>query len=170
MSASNRRGSRSGEQMSSCLGQLFSREERLEQIRKQYARWGSTVLQFCEMFLGARSAAERATGEGFVLCFKSGHQVATQGIPVALLTMAFRVARESATSATEQLAPLPSAILRLEATERAVFILHGAMSVQMPWVAAVVGVLPEQAKQLWGQSLIRLRELLPRHFFEEQSK
>lgn len=156
--------------MSSRLGQLFSRGEKLEQIREQYERWGSAVLQFCELFLGARSAAERATREAFVRCFKSSHQVATQGIPVALLTMAFRVVRQSATSATEQLAPLPSAILRLEATERAVFILHGVLSVQIPWVAAILGMPPEQATQLWARALIEVRGRLPQHFFKEQSR
>lgn len=155
--------------MSSCLGQIFSRKTKLEHAHGLYARWGATVLHFCELFLGDRSMAQQAAVESFGRLFKSVGHVAREG-PVALLRVAFRVACQSATSAGEELEPLQAAILRLEPTERAVFILHGVMSVQMPWVAAIIGVPPHEASQLWATALIEVRGRLPQDFLKERRR
>jgi DNA-directed RNA polymerase specialized sigma24 family protein len=156
--------------MSSCLGQLLSRKTKLDHVRDLYSRSGSNALHFCELFLGDRSSAERATVESFDRSFKDSGHVAMEGIPVALLSVAFRVVCQSPTSLGQELDPLRAAILRLEPTERAVFILHSVMSVQMPSLAAIVGVRPEKASELWAKSLVEVRELLPREFFKERSK
>lgn len=156
--------------MSSCLSQIFSRRAQLKNVRDVYALWGATVLHFCELFLGDKSTGQQATVETFVRLFKSAGQVAMEGTPVALLSVAFRVACQSATSAAEELEPLQAAILRLGPTERAIFILRGVMSVQMPSVAAIVGVPPHEASQLWAKALIEVRGRLPHGFFKERRR
>lgn len=156
--------------MNFCLGQIFSRRARLENVRDLYAHWGTTVLQFCELFLGDRNTAQQATVESFVRLFTSAGHVAMEGIPVALLSVAFRVICQSATSADEELQPLRRAILRLGPTERAVFILHGVMSVQMPWVAAILGGPPQEASELWAKALIEVRGRLPHDFFKQRRR
>lgn len=156
--------------MSSCLGQIFSRKTKLEHAHGLHARWGATVLHFCELFSGDRSTAQRATVESFVRLFKSVGHVAMEGIPVALLSVAFRVACQSAASAGEELEPLRAAILRLGPTERAVFILHGVMSLEMPWVAAILGVPPKEATELWAKALIEVRGRLAHDFFKERRR
>lgn len=156
--------------MRSCWGQVFSKRARLEHIRDLYAQWGSTVLQFCELFLGDRSRAQLATVQSFVGLVKNGGHISVEGIPVALLGVAFRVVCQSVTSAGEELEPLRAAILRLGPTERAVFILHGVMSVQMPWVAAILGVSAREAGQLWAKALIEIRGRLPHDFFKERRR
>lgn len=156
--------------MSSCLGQIFSRKTKLEHAHGLYARWGATVLHFCELFLGDRSMAQQAAVESFVRLFKSVGHVAKEGIPVALLGVAFRVACQSSTSGREELEPLPAAILRLAPTERAVFILHGVMSLQIPWVAAILGVPLHEASQLWAKALIEVRGWLSHDFFKERRR
>lgn len=141
------------------------------EAKAAYARWGPMVLRFCELFLGEHSLAEQATTEAFVRFVGSGHRAESNGVPVALLSFAFRVASESpAPRNSEPSEPLPAAIVHLDALTRAVFVLHGVLSVQIPWVAAILGVSPEQVNQLWAKSLIEVHARLPKDFFKERRR
>lgn len=153
-------------QVSICLGH---KKISVEEAKALYARWASIVLRYCELFMGEKTLAEHATTETFVRFFQGGGG-ATEGIPVPLLDVAFRVVSQSLTVKREDLEPLRAAIVHLDACPRAVFILHGVMSMQMPWVAAILDVPPEQATQLWFEALVEIRERLPQDFFKERRR
>ena len=154
-------------QLNICLG----REKiSIAEAEASYARWASTVLYFCELFLGEKSLAEHATTETFVRFFQGGSRGATEGIPVPLLDLAFHVVSQSPTGKLENLELLRAAIVHLDAVPRAVFILHGVMSMQMPRVGAIFAIPPEYATQLWAKALVEFRERLPQDFFKERRR
>lgn len=135
-----------------------------------YTCWGPMVLRFCELFLGDDRMAEQATTEVFVRFFRSGCVAEANGTPVALLSCAFLVASQSSPANAECSESLEAAALRLDPMARAVFILHGVMSVQLPWVAAILGLSPEETTVLWARALCGIRERLPEDFFKEQRR
>jgi DNA-directed RNA polymerase specialized sigma24 family protein len=128
------------------------------------------LLRFCELFLGDNRLAEQAATEALVRFFRAGRVAEANGIPVALLSVAFRVASQSRAVNSESAEPLQAAIAHLDFPGRAAFILHGVMSVQLPWVAAIIGVPLGQAKRLWADALVQIRERLPQDFFKEQQR
>lgn len=138
----------------------------LAKAKGVYMRWGPMVFRFCELFLGDSRMAEQATTEAFIRCFKSGRVVEDNGTPVALLSCAFRVASQSSIATVECSEPLKAAVLRLDPMARSVFILHGAMSVQPPWIAAILGLSPEQITVLWTTALSEIRERLSEDYFQ----
>jgi hypothetical protein len=137
----------------------------VERIR----HWATTVLRFCELFLGDRSLAEEVT----IDTFGQSPSVATnipEGKPVQLLRDAFTRCRTRRARLTTQDA-LHSSILRLAEVDRAIFILHAALSIPTPWVAAIVGASHGETNRRWAEALFQLRDfLLPTGFFEERSK
>ncbi len=142
----------------------------LAEAKALYTRWAPMVLRFCKLFLGDDSLAEQAAIEILVRFFKSGHRAEENGVPVGLLSLAFRVASQSFSANRESLEPLHAAVLDLDPTRRAVFILHGAMSVQLPWIAAILGLSLAQITGLWAKALLQIRDRLPEDFFKEQHR
>jgi DNA-directed RNA polymerase specialized sigma24 family protein len=128
------------------------------------------VLRFCELFLGDTRLAEQATIETFVRFLGSSHRGETSGVPVALLSLAFRVVSQSSTANPERLEPLKGATLGLDPQARAVFILHAVLSIQWPWIGAILGLSSEQVTDVWAKTLLRIRERLPEDFFKEQRR
>lgn len=129
-----------------------------------------TVLRFCRLFLGDQQLAEEATIRAFAQ-LRTDRGAVPEGTPVRLLTSAFRESRSLFRRATNPTHPLAAAILRLGELERAVFILHAVLSIQMPWVAAIVGVSHDEATHAWAKALIELRNfLLPTGYLKERSK
>lgn len=148
---------------------LRHKQLELTEAKDSCARWAPMVLRFCELFLGEKNAALNATAETFVRFFHDGES-ATEGIPVALLDLAFRMASPIHTGQRENLEPLRAAILHLDDVSRAVLILHGAMSLQMPWVAAILNIPAGRANQIWAKSLVEVRARLPEDFFKERRR
>ncbi len=142
----------------------------LAEARASYGRWGPMVLRFCELFLGEKSLAEEVTAESFIRFLRGGGRAATNGVPVALLRFAFQAASESPARNGGPSEPLRAAIVHLDALPRGVFILHGVMAVQMPWVGAILGVSAEEATRLWAKGLIEVRQRLPQDFFKERGR
>jgi len=140
------------------------------EARASYGRWGPTVLRFCELFLGEKSLAEQVAAESFVRFLRGGGRAATNGVPVALLRFAFQAACQLPARNGESTEALRAAIVQLEAIPRAVFILHGAMSVQMPWVAAILGLPADEVTRVWAKALIEVRGRLPQDFFKERGR
>ena len=134
-----------------------------------FRQWAPTVLSFCELFLGDRHLAEEATIRAFT-CSPGEQAAAPERTPVRLLTCAFREGRSLSARVPNPPHPLKAAILRLDEVERAVFILHTTLSVQMPWVAAIVGISHDEAIHVWTKALIEIRTYLPKDFFKERSR
>ena len=53
-----------------------------------------------------------------------------------------------------------AAVLGLLPEERAVFVLHGVLDLQLPWVAAVTGIAYLRVCQLWVSAQVLLRTLI----------
>ncbi len=140
------------------------------EVRASYGRWGTTVLHFCELFLGERGLAEQVATESIVRFLRGGGRAATNGVPVALLRFAFQAASQLRATNGDSPEGLRAAIVQLELLPRAVFILHGVMAVQIPWVAAILGLPAEEVTRVWAKALIEVRERLPQDFFKERSR
>ena len=128
-----------------------------------------TVIRFCELFLGDPHVAEEATIRAFT-CSLGEQAAAPERTPVRLLTCAFRESLSLSARVPNPSHPLKAAILRLDEVERAVFILHTTLSVQIPWVAAIVGISHDEAIHAWTKALIEIRTYLPKDFFKERSR
>lgn len=135
-----------------------------------YTRWGAMVLRSCRLFLGENGLTEQATVETFARFLREGHRAETNGVPVALLRITYLKVSEHPARADESPEPLRAAIVQLDTLPRAMFILHGAMALQMPWVAAILNITSASAKQLWAQTLIEIRGRLPQDFFKERGR
>ena len=142
----------------------------LAEAEAAYARWASMVLRFCELFLGDSGLAEQVTTESFVRFLQGGQRAESNGVPASLVSVAFRVASQSPKRNGEQLEALRAAIVGLDAMPRAAFILHGVLSVQLPWVAAILGIPSREAAELWTKALVAIREQLPQDFFKERGR
>lgn len=128
-----------------------------------------TIQRFCELFLGTQNLAEEVTIELF-RSFQPNPVGTNEGTPVHLLAKAFANCQQLPSAITTS-DLLHTGILRLPSVERAIFILHAALSIQMPWVAAIVGLSHDDALRQWAHSLIQLREfLLPTGYLKERSK
>lgn len=134
-----------------------------------FRQWAPTVLRFCELFLGDRHLAEEATIRAFTHSLREQAAV-PERTPVRLLTCAFREGRSLSTRVSNPPHPLEAAILLLDEVERGVFILHSALSIQLPWVAAIVGISHDEATHAWAKALIEVRNSLPKDFFKERSR
>lgn len=139
-------------------------------IAQPFDQWAPTVLRFCELFIGDRHLAEEATIRVFTHSLRE-QAVVQERTPVRLLACAFREGRSLSTRVPNPPHPLEAAILRLNEVERGVFILRTALSIQVPWVAAILGISHEEAVQQWGTALLEVRNsLLPTGYFKERSK
>lgn len=146
--------------------------ERIARWQTDYFRtWGPTILRFCELFLGDKTQAEQAAVSAFVESAETGVSAVAERTPVQLLSCAFRVCRGHSQVEKFPKDALHAAILHLEEIDRGVFILHSALSIQLPWAAAILGVSHEDALQLWAKALIEVRNsLLLTGYFKERSK
>lgn len=142
----------------------------LAEARALYDRCGPMVLRFCELFLGEKSVAEQVTAESFLGFLRGGGRAETNSVPVVLLRTAFLAVSQSRTKTGEPKEPLRAAIVHLDVLPRAVFILHGVLSVQTPWVGAILGMSADEARELWTKALVEIRPRLPQDFFKEQGR
>lgn len=142
-------------------------------IQDFYRRWSRPVFAFCRLFLGDEERGEATTREAFLAYFKQGFPLGFDQLPPALLRCAHDVVKDKCAlvdplKATNR--ALEHAILLLPCDQRAVFILRNVLNVDTPSVAVVTGLPSEQVRHLWIQSLLVVRELLPRDFFKERTQ
>ena len=138
------------------------------QSTEVFREWAPMVLRFCRLFLGNWDLAEEATKRAFAH-FLRERGATPQGTPVPLLTCAFRESRSLSTRVPNLPHPLEAAILRLDEMVRGVFILHTALSIQMPWVASIVGIPHDEATHAFAKALIDIRDfLLPTGYLKER--
>lgn len=134
-------------------------------------RWVPMIVRFCELFLGNKPQAEEVTVRAFLESLRAGSLIEFDQTPVQLLSSAFRNCRNCSAGSQRPSDLLQAAILRLPEIDRGVFILHAALSIQMPWVAAIVGVSHPEALCLWANALIEIRDsLLPTGYLKERSQ
>lgn len=134
-------------------------------------RWAPMLVRFSELFLGNKPQAEEVTVRAFLELLGAGAPIEFDHPPVQLLSSAFRNCRNRSVGSQRPSDVLHAAILRLPEIDRGIFILHSALSIQLPWVAAILTISHEDALQLWAKSLIEVRSsLLPTGYLKERSK
>jgi hypothetical protein len=145
-------------------------ESSVENIRAFYDRWSRTIFRFCQLFVGDKDRAEKATEFAFLTYYRAGPVLDLEVVPVSLLRHALEATRSLGDGKETPAQDLQSAILCLPFEERAVFILRGVLEFDFGKIADVTACREEQVKRTWVQGLARLREFLPREFFKERTR
>lgn len=141
-----------------------------ESVRAFYDRWSKTVYRFCQLFVGDRDRAEKATEVAFLNHYRAGPVLDLEVVPIPLLRQALQAARPACGSNGIPVQDLRSAILCLPFEERSVFILRSVLDFDFGKIAEVTACKEEQVKRAWVQGLVHLREYLPRDFFKERTR
>jgi DNA-directed RNA polymerase specialized sigma24 family protein len=144
-----------------------------KQVRDFYRRWNKQVFAFCRLFLGDEERGQKAAREAFLAYFRQRLSLASDQLPMDLFRCALGVVRDQCALADPHKAAdetLEHAILLLPCEQRAVFILRNVLNVDTVAVADVTRLPVEQVRRLWMESMLAIRELLPRDFFKEHSQ
>lgn len=144
-----------------------------KEIRDFYRRWSRSIFAFCCLFLGSAERGESATREAFLAYVREASVLSSSTLPVGLLRCALDAMRDGCVLVDPRKSTagtLEQAILRLPCEQRVVFILRNVLRVDTNSVAAVTGLRLDQVRQLWMQSMLAVREVLPREFFKERTQ
>lgn len=145
-------------------------ESSVENIRTFYARWSRTVFRFCQLFVGDKDQAEKATELTFLNYYRAGPVLDLEAVPIPLLRQALQAVRPASGANGIAVQDLRTAILCLPFEERSVFILRSVLDFDFGKIAEVTACKEEQVKRTWMQGLVHLREYLPRDFFQERTR
>jgi DNA-directed RNA polymerase specialized sigma24 family protein len=141
----------------------------VQQVEAFYKRWSPDVFVFCRLFLGNEPTAELLTSEAFLNFYRTSSLMPTSGeVPPQLVGAAFQAMQPCQPEL--DIAPPNSAlekcILLLDCQQRAAFIMRNVLGMTWPGVASAMKLSVEQVKQHWLKAMLRLRDLLPRDFFD----
>ena len=134
-----------------------------------YKRWGPDVFVFCRLFLGDKAKAETSAAGVFLTFYREGGSLPTTGeVPARLVGSAFQALQpcQPEPSPIPEGGALEKCILRLDCTQRAVFIMRNVLGMTWTGVATAMNLSAEEVRRLWWKGMLTLRELLPRDFFE----
>ncbi len=135
-----------------------------EEMQDFYDRWDAVVFTFCRFYLGDENCAETTTLHVFRAYFDSGLPLDGERLPGALLRLVLKASRRwmvlgnggSDPSVFEEM------LLALPDAELAVFLLHGVLGLDFPWISTVNGLSCEEEQRLWLNSLLHLQSQLYR--------
>ena len=136
----------------------MSKQRHEIELQQFYRLWAPHVMSFCRLYMGDSEMAEKAVAQTFLKYFRSELPLHCDRVPTALMSIAVE---ESDCAGDGGGADVDSgfewAVLALPPQERAVFILHGMLGLQLPRVAAVTRLSFAAASQLWVRALLQLR-------------
>lgn len=138
-------------------------------VEKFYAAWSPSVLALCCLLVGEGAEAERTTAEAFQAYLSRGLELDVWQLPALLLTYALDAAKRNAPATpleTNETPRLQEAVVLLPWKERAVFALRSAMGFDDMSISEVVEIPIQEVRRIWMKALFRLRELLPKEFFQ----
>ena len=130
------------------------------ELRQFYDRWASAVNTFCRLYLGDAEQAESVVAESFLRYFRGERSLRLDHLPAGLMSLALEVCDQSGGGMVDVDSRFEAAVLGLLPEERAVFVLHGVLDLQLPWVAAVTGIAYLRVCQLWVSAQVLLRTLI----------
>lgn len=123
-----------------------------------YQRWAPHLMLFCRLYMGDRESAEKAVAQTFLHYFRSELPLHRDHVPTVLMTLAVEECNSCGSGDGGDVdSDFEWAVLGLPPEERAVFILHGALGLQLPWVAAVTRLTFAAVSQFWVRALLQLR-------------
>lgn len=136
-----------------------------EDVQAFYVRWVAPVLCLCRLFVGDEARAQQATIEAFLAYLRAEGALDGVRIPTVLLSAAVHAIRckhvmRRIRTTDDQ--PLANAILALPSEERMIFILRYVLRLNPSTISSVTGVSEEAVRKMSFQSLLKIRELLPR--------
>ena len=144
-----------------------------KQIQKFYGKWSPGVLAFCCLLLGEGSDAERSAVEAFQAYLSRGWISSSCSCPHCWFLFALEAAKRSAAATpvvTSGVRRLQDGVALLPWKERVVFSLRSVMSLDDMTISEIVEIPIREVRRIWMNSLVRLRELLPRDFFPGRTK
>lgn len=134
----------------------------VEDLREFYQRWGSTILSYCELYLGDRNKAEKAIEQVFTEHFHAAiascdeEALSRLKLPVSLLRRAVQITA-AYDSAVRRDRDTEVDLSVLEPVERSTFILRAALGISSERSADALGVARRDADCLWASALCHLR-------------
>ncbi len=137
-----------------------------------YERWNTSVFRFCCLFLGCQDLASECTCEAFSDYLREKSVLQTSTLPPRLMGLALAAVKRRAANisqANRSGQSLPEKVLCIPCDQRAVFILRSVLGMSDSSVALATSLPVQRVRGLWLQSLFRLRELLPRKFFQKEA-
>jgi DNA-directed RNA polymerase specialized sigma24 family protein len=139
------------------------------EVEAFYKRWGPDVLVFCRLFLGDEPRAETVSSKAFLEFYRESSELPITGeIPSRLIGFAFQAMQSCRAEPQSSMNDhsLENCILRLECRPRAAFIMRNVLRMSWPGLASATGLSIDDARQVWLKGMLRVRDLLPRDFFE----
>ena len=134
-----------------------------------YRRWGPDVFAFCRLFLGDEAKAEALVPIAFLSFYRESSALPVEGeVPTRLVGHAFQAMQPCGPVSTP--APpttaLEKCVLELDCRQRAAFILRSVLGMSWPGIASAMSSSVEETRQTWLKGMLKVRELLPRDFFD----
>lgn len=143
------------------------------ELRQFYDQWAALVSTFCRLYLGDAELAENVVAQSFLQYFRGELPLQLDHLPTGLMSLTLEECDRSGGQEVEVDSEFEAAVLGLTPEERAVFILHGVLDLQLPWVAAVTGIAYTDVCQWWVRALVQLRMVIVRdscsHLFAESA-
>lgn len=133
-----------------------------------YRRWSSDVFVFCRLFLGDEREAERMLSRAFLDFYRESPALPlADGLPAHLIGFAYRAMQPSRPVSAQSFGgSLEECLAYLDSSQRAVFIARNVLGMAWPSVAVATGLVIEEVKKLWLTGMLKVRDLLPRDFFD----
>ena len=132
------------------------------ELRHFFERWATLANTFCRLYLGDSELAEQALQQGFLTYIRHGLPLRLENLPATLMSLILEECDRIAVGEVDVESEFEAAVLTLLPQERSVFILHGVLGFQLPWIAAVTGRSFSEISQLWVSSLVQLRIVIIR--------
>lgn len=132
------------------------------ELRQFFDRWATLANTFCCLYLGDSELAEQALQQGFLTYIRHDLPLRLDHLPAALMSLILDECDRIAVGEVDVESQFEAAVLSLLPQERSVFILHGVLGFQLPWIAAVTVSSFSEISQLWVSSLVQLRIVIVR--------
>ena len=136
-----------------------------------YNRWKAPVYRVCLVFLGGEGTASECTARAFFDYIRQDGSLELTAMPARLLGLALSVVRERCAVASKpngEASNLTEGVLMLPCEQRAVLILRSVLGLSVEAISDAMGLGSNRARSLCFQAALRLRELVPKEFFEER--
>jgi len=137
-------------------------------VRLFYERWNSSVFTFCLLLTGNKMRAEESATKAFIEYVRHNDDLAPSELPAILLRFAFEATQESFAPVPleHRLKFLQHAIFSLPLDQRTTFVIRHVLGLSQDVVSAVLGIDLENVRTLELAALLRLRDCLPKDFFQ----
>ncbi len=130
-----------------------------EEMQDFYDRWDAVVFTFCRFYLGDENCAETTTLHVFRAYFDSGLSLNGERLPGALFRHVLEASGRAVvrSDGCSNRPAFEEILLALPDAELAVFLLHGILGLDFPWISTVNGLNCEEEQRLWLNSLLHLQ-------------